>query len=147
MAALVAQLGCDDFRVREAAHGCLTKTFPYVYLLAGEKSADAERARRCKQILDNWHAVNAERLAAETIQRFGSCPWMFPYDYDDCHYLQAKKQLADGPPDYPAWRLATRLFVADLHRYRVPEGDVFKVLKLFHMEEEKWKQQNLRSSR
>lgn len=125
-AMVVLQLGDQSWQEREKAHSILTKGLPYSEnaLRCGLKNNDPEIAIRCKSILipkgkempyvqlkpgKLWIPPPIEFIHESVFHWNG-------FDFDKKLYLDAATKLVggNGPPHWPASRVATLLFIDDM---------------------------------
>jgi hypothetical protein len=157
LAILVALLGHDTFRVREAAHAGLARLAPLIWpqlSAIGNTHPDPEVAQRCHALAaTGWRALPLEQRleAAASIRPKGwgqSLPWIDGINY--CHYSQAARLtgVPAGPPTWEDWRECTRLLVADLAAQGTQPLALLDVLERLSVEERCWwREQGLRRCR
>jgi hypothetical protein len=151
-AILLSNLGAEDYGRRQAAHRVLQQVAPLAVhrLQIAEKSSDREVATRARQLLNRYYADSAATWARHlTAERDDEFPWIadipsehtsgaLPY-YLDIARGQLEKQ---GPPNWPEYRLATRLLVQDLYTRRVSQRDILLLLSELAESERQWIDKN-----
>lgn len=114
---LITQLGSPSWVQRETAHKSLQKCLHVAapYLKAGKKHADAEVASRCGQLFEAWAWETAQDLRADG---WPVVPWIdsLPKNYPDREgiidgYLGERSGDRYQPPDWPAYRLSTTVWL------------------------------------
>jgi hypothetical protein len=120
---LISQLGSDDFTARERAYKRLNDLLPVAasYLYSAQSHRDPEVAARSTKLYRHWAWQVAETIRPS---KWPELPWIdsLPYSYPDRYqviggYLGAvnccvgDSQGSGGPPTWPKYREATKLFV------------------------------------
>lgn len=151
----IERLGHRSFRVREAAYKKLSQMGPSAApcLLIYSHSPDHEIRRRCDRLLAPYEEEMAERQSRSLLPtRYPKIPWMdFDIDYNS-HFLgQARaaywskqpkavddRNLGIGPPHWPEYRLATRLWVKSQLLQRRPVAEIRETLDALANQEISW---------
>lgn len=151
LAILIAGLGADDYRVREHSHKYLADAGPLAiqHLEVAEKSKDVERRSRARQIICAWREANKYKMAAAFLPKnHRQMPWAAPIQQVDWDVFfervgdAQQNGFSSGPPDWPAWREATRALIADEWRDGASDGELRNIVRVLLREEREWLRDN-----
>jgi hypothetical protein len=150
---LVQKLGSDDFLTREKAQVLLAAHVPASIpaITKGTKSEDPEVTARCVALLKKWLWDTAEKKVESlqvSIWKQHKLPWIdgLPPDYPDRddimeYYLDVADSLIGRQrcaPDYPSYRLATKIYLLDLFKAGAGEQKVQKLIDAMALRDVQW---------
>jgi hypothetical protein len=143
----VEQLGDRSYRRREAAHHTIAQLgrLAVPYLQRAQSSPNPEIARRATLLLGPYDAEIADQHSHELMPtEWPRRPWLFLPDTALGYYLSlAQGAMAKtGPPDWPEYREATRLWVRGMLLQRRPREEIRSELDRMAVEERGWIVQN-----
>jgi hypothetical protein len=140
---LLACLGCDSFRVREAAHRTILHLGPslWYFLHAQESHADPEVARRCVLLARAaWPNLPEGQRQAEAAKLFPigvrKLPWLWGI-HDTQDWLR-EAEGSDCWPSWERWRHATALWIADCAAKGMTLQCIRAYLELLRANELRW---------
>jgi len=139
----VDKLGDRSFRRREEAHRLLAGCGPLAvrHLQRAQNSPDPEIARRATILLGPYAEQIAERNSHGVLPTsWPRRPWLFLDECEMSHYLSlARERLSKaGPPEWPEYREATRLWVRSRLLQRRPVEEIRAELDRMASEERGW---------
>jgi hypothetical protein len=143
---MIDRLGHGQYRQRAAAHSCLAAAGALARpaLEGAENHPVPEVRARVAELLGRWEAERlweqAGRLRPTSWPR---TPWLslnLP-PLDGSYLSQARRKASgkgQGAPDWPEYRLATRLWVYAQLRQRRPTAEIVEGLDRMAAEERRW---------
>jgi hypothetical protein len=143
LSANVDQLGDRSYRRREEAHRTLARfgRLAVPHLQKAQASDNPEVARRAALLLAPYEEELADRRSHTFLPTdWPRRPWLSLPDYGMGHYLSLARQGGSktGPPDWPEYREATRLWVRGLLLQRRPAQEIVEELGRMAAEEKSW---------